>query len=77
MTRPSQSRECNRFLCAICSESMHQVPERTGKPLRKNRMQPSWMLNLRGINRIVESRQIGNGKRPFRREWFWIDAKSP
>jgi hypothetical protein len=61
MMRPSQSREYNRFLSAICSELMHQIPECTGNPLRKNRMQPSWMLNLRGINRIVESRQIGNG----------------
>ena len=26
-------------------------------------MQRLWMLNQRGINRIVESRQIGNGKR--------------
>lgn len=63
MMRPSQSREYNRFLSALCSELTHQVPELTGKPLRKNGMQPSWMLNPHGINRIVESRQIGNGKR--------------
>ena len=62
MTLPSQSREYNRFLFAICSELMHQIPEHTGKPMRKNGVQPSWMLNLSGINRIVGSRQIGTGK---------------